>query len=336
MRLNTIALWVCAVMTSASLTAQTLVTPQTAKEIKAKKAAELKEFKARQKAELAEFIERQKNPKLDEFKVMKPELKDEGDSIAYLFGAYQANGLKKYLNDQMKVDTTNAKIMESFYKGLLEKVSLDPNDKMEQAHQVGLQIGQRIDDMTKSLTKDFYAADSDKTISTVIVGNSIVSALMGQNEYAINQAQTLFQEQMSARQKANMERLYGENRRAGEQFLADNAKKPDVKTTASGLQYKVITQGTGPIPTASQKVKVHYEGRLIDGTVFDSSYSRGNPSSFGVRQVIPGWTEALCLMPVGSKWEIYIPYKLAYGESDQGKIKPYSALSFTIELLGIE
>ena len=147
----------------------------------------------------------------------------------------------------------------------------------------------------------------------------------------------MFQQRMTERQAANKEKLYGANREAGQKFLAENKTKPGVVTTASGLQYKVITEGTGEKPTASQKVKVDYEGRLIDGKVFDSSYERGQPATFGVTQVIAGWTEALQLMPVGSKWELYIPYELAYGDRETGgDIKPYSALIFTVELKGIE
>ena len=134
---------------------------------------------------------------------------------------------------------------------------------------------------------------------------------------------------------AMMEGKYGANRSAGEEFLKNNKKQKDVVVTSSGLQYKVITKGDGPIPEKSQKVKVHYEGRLLDGTVFDSSYKRGQPATFGVTQVIPGWIEALTMMPVGSKWELYIPQELAYGSRDQKSIPPFSCLIFTVELLEI-
>ena len=145
-----------------------------------------------------------------------------------------------------------------------------------------------------------------------------------------------FRTQMSARQKANEEIMYGGNRAAGEAFLADNKKKEGVITLPSGLQYKVLTMGTGEVPTRSSKVKVNYEGHLIDGTEFDSSYKRGQAATFQADQVIKGWTEALTKMPVGSKWELYIPYNLAYGDRDMGQIKPFSTLIFTVELLGIE
>ena len=129
----------------------------------------------------------------------------------------------------------------------------------------------------------------------------------------------------------------GKNKEAGQKFLADNGKRAGVTTTASGLQYEVIKTGTGPKPKAENTVKVHYHGTTIDGTVFDSSVERGEPVTFGLGQVIKGWTEALQLMPVGSKWKIYIPSELGYGEQAAGpKIKPNSVLIFEVELISIE
>lgn len=124
----------------------------------------------------------------------------------------------------------------------------------------------------------------------------------------------------------------------GEAFLAENAKKEGVQTTASGLQYEIIEAGNGAKPVATDTVKVHYHGTLIDGTVFDSSVSRGMPATFGVHQVIKGWTEALQLMPVGSKYRLYIPQDLAYGAQPHpgGAIKPFMALIFDVELISIE
>ena len=122
----------------------------------------------------------------------------------------------------------------------------------------------------------------------------------------------------------------------GKAFLAENAQRAEVVTTASGLQYEVITAGAGSIPSASDSVKVHYHGSLIDGTVFDSSVNRGEPATFGVTQVISGWVEALQLMPVGSKWKLYIPSDLAYGAQGAGQsIAPHSTLIFEVELLDI-
>jgi len=122
----------------------------------------------------------------------------------------------------------------------------------------------------------------------------------------------------------------------GEAYLAENAKKDGVTVTESGLQYEIITEGSGETPTAESKVRTHYHGTFIDGKVFDSSYDRGQPAEFPVGGVIKGWTEALQMMPVGSKWRLHIPYNLAYGEQgSQGAIPPYAALVFDVELLEI-
>lgn len=126
------------------------------------------------------------------------------------------------------------------------------------------------------------------------------------------------------------------NKAAGEAFMQQIASQEGVGRTASGLCYRVVENGSGDVPAAHDKVIVHYRGTLIDGTVFDSSYDRGTPAVFGVDQVIPGWTEALCMMPVDSKWILYIPQQLAYGSQRVGNvIQPYSALVFEVELLGI-
>ena len=142
-------------------------------------------------------------------------------------------------------------------------------------------------------------------------------------------------QQEEAEKKA--EEQFGDNKAAGEKFMEENKKKEGVKVTDSGLQYEVLKEGTGDKPTATSTVKVNYKGMLTDGTVFDSSYDRGKPSTFRVNQVIKGWTEGLQLMPVGSKYKFYIPQELAYGYQQRGKdIKPFSPLVFEVELLDIE
>lgn len=144
---------------------------------------------------------------------------------------------------------------------------------------------------------------------------------------------------MKNQEKAMAEeaKKYEPIRLEGEKFLTENKKRTGVITTASGLQYEILKAGDGPKPAASDKVKTHYHGTLIDGTVFDSSVSRGEPVTFPVGGVIPGWVEALQLMPVGSKWKLYIPQNLAYGQRGAGeKIKPYTALVFEVELISIE
>ena len=137
---------------------------------------------------------------------------------------------------------------------------------------------------------------------------------------------------------AELQRKAGQkNREEGQTFLAANARRPEVVTLPSGLQYEVVREGTGAKPKPSDTVEVHYHGTLIDGTVFDSSVRRGTPATFGVTQVIPGWVEALQLMPVGSKWKLYIPSELAYGaQGAGGAIGPHTTLVFEVELLGIK
>ena len=148
---------------------------------------------------------------------------------------------------------------------------------------------------------------------------------------------TEFQQQLAAKEQAKKAAIASKNKKAGEEFLAENKKKKGIKTTKSGLQYKIIKSGSGPTPKATDTVVTHYQGSLIDGKVFDSSYKRGKPATFPVNGVIKGWTEALQLMKVGDKWQLFIPPELAYGERGAGnKIGPNSTLIFDIELLEIK
>lgn len=141
---------------------------------------------------------------------------------------------------------------------------------------------------------------------------------------------------MEERQRAAAAEIGEANREAGEKFLAENSKRPEVKVTPSGLQYEVVKEGTGAMPEKGDQVKVHYTGRLIDGTVFDSSVERGEPATFGVTQVIPGWVEALQLMKAGSEWRLYIPSALAYGPNGAGGvIGPDATLIFDVQLLEV-
>lgn len=142
--------------------------------------------------------------------------------------------------------------------------------------------------------------------------------------------------EMEARQQAEAAKLGEINAKAGKEFLAENGKRAEVKTTVTGLQYEVIKEGDGAQPAATDQVEVHYTGKLIDGTVFDSSEERGVPATFGVTQVIPGWVEALQLMKAGSRWRLYIPSDLAYGPNGAGGIiGPNATLIFDVELLKV-
>ena len=151
-------------------------------------------------------------------------------------------------------------------------------------------------------------------------------------EISIQDAQTIINDYFQQLQA----KAFENNIKEGKSFLAENAKREEVKTTASGLQYEIITEGDGIMPDASDKVQVHYHGTLINGSVFDSSVERGEPATFGVTQVIPGWVEGLQLMPVGSKWKLFIPSELAYGAQGAGQsIGPHTTLIFEVELLAI-
>lgn len=168
-------------------------------------------------------------------------------------------------------------------------------------------------------------------VNDMIAG--FAKALKGDTTMTAQEAISIIQNYFQNAEKKESDKSKAE----GVAFLEENKKKEGIVTTESGLQYKVETQGTGAVPTANDVVKVNYTGKLLDGTVFDSSVERGEPAQFGVSQVIPGWTEALQLMPVGSKYILYIPSDLAYGDRQAGpKIKPNSTLVFEVELLGIE
>ena len=264
----------------------------------------------------------------------KANLKSDVDTLSYAIGMAQTQGLKEYLVERMDVNTT---YMKEFIKGLNEGANAG-DDKKKAAYYAGIQIGQQISNiMMKNINREVFGNDSTKTISLKNFMAGFVSGVTGKNglmtvEQAGQTAQTKMQ-QMKAEQ---MMKQYGPNKEKGEKFLAENAKKEGVKTLPSGVQYKVIKEGSGAIPADTSKVKVNYEGRTIDGKVFDSSYKRNQPLTLRCNQTIKGWTDAMVHMPVGSVWEVYIPQNLAYGEREQGDIKPFSVLIFKIELLGIE
>ncbi len=192
------------------------------------------------------------------------------------------------------------------------------------SYSLGLLFGQSL---RQSGVKGINYADFAKGIEAMCEGQ--------RPEVSVHEAQALVNDYF-AKKDAEEAAAYADVRKAGEDFLAQNAKRPEVKTLPSGLQYEVMKEGNGARPTANDRVRVHYHGTLIDGTVFDSSIQRGEPAEFGVKQVIAGWVEALQLMTVGSKWRLFIPSELAYGAHGAGNvIKPHSALIFDVELLDI-
>ena len=271
-----------------------------------------------------------KNKKKTKAEVVKVDTID-SHTFAYLLGYINTQGLKPYLVQQKGVDTT---YMAQFLEGFAVS-ELTPADKAQQARIAGTEIRK---DVETRILPNFsnQLNDSVKVLPDEDFLRGFTDALRGETlTISHDSAMTAIDKQFKYWRSIMMEKKFGANRRAGEEFLKANAKKDSVQTTASGLQYKVLTAGTGDKPAASDRVKVNYEGRLLDGTVFDSSYKRNEPAVFGVGQVIKGWTEALKLMPVGSKWELYIPQELAYGDREQSKIPPYSMLIFTVELIEI-
>lgn len=262
----------------------------------------------------------------------KADLKTDVDSLSYAIGMARTEGLDQYLAQQ-GVDSTQ---MAEFIKGFNEGAT--KIDKKDVAYMTGLQIGQMVSKQwVEGFNQQIFGGDSTQTISRENLLAGFVAGVIGKGIMTKEEAQQFMQTQMDAIKEKATEKKYADNKAAGEKFLADNKTKEGVVTTESGLQYKIITKGTGAIPADTCKVKVNYKGTLIDGTEFDSSYKRKEPATFRANQVIKGWTEALTMMPVGSKWELYIPYDLAYGSRETGgQIKPFSTLIFEIELLDIE
>jgi FKBP-type peptidyl-prolyl cis-trans isomerase len=194
-------------------------------------------------------------------------------------------------------------------------------------------IGMRLYDI---YVGDGLNSDTDSTIVKKAFADMVRGAALLDEEQEEEVIMKFFTQKQEEQQREQAKQ-YEEIKAAGEEFLAANAQRPEVKTTESGLQYEVITEGNGKKPTETDVVKVHYRGTTIDGTVFDSSYDRGEPAEFPLNRVIAGWTEGLQLMSVGSKYKLYIPYQLGYGEHGAGQdIKPYSALIFDVELLEIK
>lgn len=262
-------------------------------------------------------------------------LKNDVDTLSYALGMSQSDGIKEYLSERLGIDTA---YIDDFLKGVTEGATAG-EDKKKAAYMAGLQIGTQFGtQMLKGANYELFGNDSTQTISLKNVIAGFADGVKGKGTLmTMDQARKTFEVKMQAIKKTSMEKQYGEYKKANEKYLADNAKKPGVVTLPSGVQYKVITEGKGALAADTSMVKVHYEGKTIDGQVFDSSYKRGEPVDMRANQVIPGWKEVLTKMPVGSKWEVSIPADLAYGAEARGQIiKPFSTLVFTIELISIK
>ncbi len=253
------------------------------------------------------------------YKVQTIALTNQSDSINYAFGYLNGDEVARYVLLMDSTGQLTKDFITNINKGLKSKV------KNPQIVSMGEQIGKNIKDQEAqgligepSLATDF-----------ALIKQGFINGLLGDTTMTGEQAGEYIQTTMN-----NIK--YGNVKEDGEKFLAENALKEGVKVTDSGLQYEVLKMGRGKKPAAADRVKVHYHGTLIDGTVFDSSVDRGEPIVFGLNQVIKGWTEGVQLMPVGSKFRFYIPQELGYGSQAAGSIPPYSTLIFEVELLGIE
>ncbi len=262
------------------------------------------------------------------------------DSLSYMLGMSNTQGLKDYLKNRLGMDMN---YLDQFVSGLREAVGTS-SDPAKNAYYCGVQIGQQIaTQMLKGMNKDIFGNDSTQSISLDLFMSGFVSGVTGKDGLTtMDDAQKNVKRLMDVVKEESLLRQFGDNKKAGEDFMAAQAKlskkkKSGITVLPSGLMYKVLVKGDGPIATATDKVKVKYEGRLIDGTVFDSTEKHGGePATFSPGQVIKGWTEALTMMPVGSKWQLYIPQELGYGSREAGQIKPFSALVFDVEVIGIE
>lgn len=264
----------------------------------------------------------------------KADMKNDVDSLSYSIGMAQTQGLKPYLVNRLGVDTA---YIAEFVKGLNEGANAG-DDKRKVAYYAGINIGQQISQqMVKGVNYEVFGNDSTQTISLQNFMAGFIAGVTGKDGVmTLEQAQEVATKMMKEVKARSLEKTYGENKAAGEKFMAEIAKKPGIKKLDGGVYYEVITEGKGEIPADTSRVKVNYEGKLINDTIFDSSYRRNSPATFRCNQVIPGWTEALTHMPVGSTWMVYIPQEQGYAEREAGQIKPFSALKFKIELLSIE
>ncbi|MFR9165839.1 MAG: FKBP-type peptidyl-prolyl cis-trans isomerase [Dysgonomonas sp.] len=293
------------------------------------------------------------------------QLKTEADSISYAYGAslfkqgmqyfliqnkvlgdtaavrYQYEELIRRETDANKVNVlknelrlkqdsivnANRKNTPEFLKGLLS--SLNSNEDVNY-YAEGVGIGSQINKMMVPQFAGQLFPDNPTAVNREMIFEGIKDAMTDNNS-----GKYFFLDSPEKFIEVKVEQKSKDKTDAAKKFMEENKKKKGIVTMPSGLQYKVVTMGTGAKPTEADQVRVHYKGMLTDGTVFDSSYNRGEPAVFGVGQVIKGWTEALQLMPVGSKWILYIPYDLAYDSREAGQIKPFSNLIFEVELLDI-
>lgn len=262
----------------------------------------------------------------------KANLKSDIDTLSYMMGISNTQGLMDYAMGRLGVDSAH---VADFIRGI-EQGTKETDDK-QKAYLAGMQIGQQISgDMFQAINNQLFAGDSATSLSKDNFLAGFIAAVKKTATVSTDSASVYVRKEADNIKAKALEGKYADWKKQNEDFLVSNKSKEGIQTTASGLQYRIITEGKGAIPEENSSVKVNYKGTLIDGTQFDSSYDRKEPTTFRANQVIKGWTEALTMMPVGSKWELYIPQELAYGTREMGTIKPFSTLIFEVELVSIE
>ena len=261
------------------------------------------------------------------------ELKTDLDTLSFYLGVDDAGGIMDYLLYDVGIDTI---YLADFFKGL--KDGAKKYSPKEAAYMEGRYIAQHLYyKKTEDFNNEIFMGDSTQSIDRKLLLAGFIAGAKDKEGSMRYQALAYSEMKKSEVQNNYARTKYAEIIAAGEKILADNKNKADIKTTASGLQYKIITEGTGPIPLSNSRVKMNYRGKLADWKEFDSSYKNNEPSIFFVGSLISGWAEALLMMPVGSKWELYIPHHLAHGPmGNLPTIPPYATLIFEVELVGIE
>ena len=253
------------------------------------------------------------------------------DTLSYMLGVTNTQGLKEYIENSLKVDPA---YMDDFYEGF--KQGSNKLSKKEKAYIAGVQIGQQVNERIFSgLNDQIFDGDNEEQLSLELFLRGFTHSLKNPEKVSLTYAQKYIDDNMGRIKSRSQARHYAEQIKEEELFFSENALKEGIIRTDSGIQYRIIKEGIGSVPSDKSTVIVNYRGKLIDGTEFDSSYSRKEPSEFDVDKVIKGWTEVLTMMPAGSIWEVFIPSSLAYGADGSGIIPPYSPLIFEIELIDI-
>lgn len=254
------------------------------------------------------------------------------DSLAYAAGIVNSDGLVDHITTRLMIDP---EYIPQVLDGIKE--SFKSSSPADDAKNLGRQLGSQLkNQILPYINETIYPAGNDSLDADIFLSAFLAAVNEEETLMDATVANAYFRTESEKVRSANMEAAYADNKEAGLAFLEANKSVEGVQVTESGLQYKVVKMGKGKKPSATDRVKVHYHGTLIDGKVFDSSVERGEPALFALNQVIPGWTEGLQLMPVGSKFTFYIPSELAYGDRETGEIKPFSALVFEVELISIE